>query len=91
MKRCSLGGLPVTLRILYIFLSGISALNVMVNPVVVIGLNPALQRTITLPRLEAGEVIRASSSKIGIGGKGWILRIETFHTDCEACAKVKMS
>jgi fructose-1-phosphate kinase PfkB-like protein len=36
----------------------------------IIGLNPALQRIITLPNLKLGEVNRGSSLQIGIGGKG---------------------
>jgi fructose-1-phosphate kinase PfkB-like protein len=35
-----------------------------------IGLNPALQRTITVPNFKIGEVNRGSKVRIGIGGKG---------------------
>eukprot|EP01041_Mallomonas_annulata_P010812 gene10812-22560_t len=36
----------------------------------VIGLNPALQRTINVPSLTVGSVNRAASAAVGIGGKG---------------------
>ena len=35
-----------------------------------VGLNPALQRTITVNNLQLGSVNRASNVKVGIGGKG---------------------
>ena len=40
------------------------------RPALVIGLNPALQRSITLSVLSVGSVNRGKSVKIGIGGKG---------------------
>lgn len=36
----------------------------------IIGLNPALQRTITIPSITLGNVLRASQVEVGIGGKG---------------------
>jgi fructose-1-phosphate kinase PfkB-like protein len=38
--------------------------------ILIVGLNPALQRTVTLPSLTVGTVNRGSSVEIGIGGKG---------------------
>jgi hypothetical protein len=38
--------------------------------VLVVGLNPALQRSVTLPNLVVGAVNRGASVQIGIGGKG---------------------
>ncbi len=38
--------------------------------VLIVGLNPALQRTITVSNLELGGVNRANNVKVGIGGKG---------------------
>lgn len=37
---------------------------------IIIGLNPALQRTVTLQSLNIGSVNRAQSVEVGIGGKG---------------------
>lgn len=36
----------------------------------IVGLNPALQRTITVPNLKLGHVNRGTSVEVGIGGKG---------------------
>lgn len=40
------------------------------NSPLIIGLNPALQRTLTVSNLQLGNVNRASNVKVGIGGKG---------------------
>jgi len=44
--------------------------NIRVNRPLVVGLNPALQRTITVPHLKVGSVNRGSKVLVGIGGKG---------------------
>jgi fructose-1-phosphate kinase PfkB-like protein len=36
----------------------------------IVGLNPALQRTIDVPNLKAGSVNRAKGAQVGVGGKG---------------------
>ncbi|KAJ1424277.1 Ribokinase-like protein [Ochromonadaceae sp. CCMP2298] len=49
------------------------------GPVVVVGLNPALQRTITLAGLKVGGVNRAASVEVGIGGKGQNVIVASRH------------
>jgi fructose-1-phosphate kinase PfkB-like protein len=51
----------------------------MSGPIVVVGLNPALQRTITLSGLKVGGVNRASSVEVGIGGKGQNVIVASRH------------
>ena len=43
----------------------------------IVGLNPALQRTIDVPNLKAGSVNRAKSAQVGVGGKGCSWRPHT--------------
>ena len=52
------------------FTHSLSFLTMKQRDVLVVGLNPALQRSVTLPNLVVGAVNRGASVQIGIGGKG---------------------
>jgi len=52
------------------FTHSLSFLSMKQRDVLVVGLNPALQRSVTLPSLVVGAVNRGASVQIGIGGKG---------------------
>lgn len=61
------------------------------NNVLIVGLNPALQRRVSFESLQKGNVNRASSVGVGIGGKGQNVVVASTYMNLKPIANVDVS
>ena len=63
----------------------------MSSSVLIVGLNPALQRRVSFSKLQKGSVNRASDVGVGIGGKGQDVLVASMFMNKKSSARVDIS